>query len=192
MSQDAPVRKTEQRCLVRSVSAGRFPRPSARDLEPRRALRPAAARLTDPQNRKLAFVPGRTSQIASRMRLRVYSSRRRWHHPRHRQADTNNLAPRIGIAWDREGRRQNVGPRRGRNFLRQHHRQRVEHHGGQPALHAPTVHSYREDAVRSVSATSPAASGRSRSTTIRPTPSSRIRPRSSGRRSTSSGPKPTR
>ena len=55
--------KDRQRRLHQPVRAGRLPRPPARDAEPRRPLRPAVP-LTDPQDRKLAFVPGAQSQVS--------------------------------------------------------------------------------------------------------------------------------
>ena len=127
-TQDAPIRK---------IDSGTYFSVFAQDdfrIHPRVTLNlgiryDLQQPLTDPQDRKLAFVPGRKSTgVAERARGAALSGRRR-HQPRHRElgSQQHRSACRRGVGSER--RRTSVGPCGRRHLLRQHHRQRVEHDG---------------------------------------------------------------
>jgi hypothetical protein len=102
MSQDAPVRKTDNGAYISAFAQDDY------RVHPRLTLNLGVRYdlqfpYTDPQDRKLAFVPGQQSAInptAPRGLLfpgDTGVSRGIVH------TDTNNIAPRLGLAWDPQG-----------------------------------------------------------------------------------------
>ena len=187
MTQDAPVRKTDNGAYISLFAQDDYRIHPRRDAEPRPALRPAVPlhRSAEPQarvraRRAVAGVadgagsacssPATPASAAASSRPTTTTSRRASGSPGIRRGDG----------------RMSVRAARGR-LLRQHHRQRVEHDGRQPALHGAAAVPDREDAVRSVRQPARAASVRSRSSTIRRARDSRCRRRCSARRSISCG-----
>ena len=108
------------------------------------------------------------------------------------KTDKNNIAPRLGIAWDPKGDGR-MAVRAGFGIF---YGSITGNEWNTTADNQPfTVRQSFPDGLHACpirTGTCPAASARSRSTTTRPAPGSRCRPRSSDRRSTSSGPTPTR
>jgi hypothetical protein len=158
MTQDAPVRKTDNGAYFSAFAQDDF------RIHPRVTLNlgvryDVQMPYTDPQDRKLAFVPGQKSTINPTAPVGLLFpgdtgvSRGIVH------TDLNNIAPRLGVAWDPNGDGRTAGARVVRHVLRQHLRQRVEHHRRQSAVHRPAVVPDRLHTVRSVS--QPARRGRS-------------------------------
>ena len=191
MTQDAPVRKTDNGAYFSAFAQDDFRDSSARHLEPRRPLRRAVPvhRSAGPQARLRAGAEvGGQSDRAGRPAV----PRRCRREPRHRahRLQQHRAAPRRGVGS--EGRRPHGRARGVRHVLRQHHRQRVEHDRRQPAVHRPAVVPDRLHAVRSVS--QPARRRRSISVQLhtRRRRGSRCRRRCSVRRWTSCGRSATR
>ena len=149
MTQDAPVRKTDNGAYISLFAQDDFRISSKVTLN--LGLRyDLQFPYTDPENRKLAYVPGEQSQVSPTAPIGLLFpgdpgiSRGIVH------TDYNNIAPRVGVAWDPRGDGRMVGSGRRRRVLRQHYRQRVEHDGRQPALHGASAISDGEDALGSV------------------------------------------
>ena len=147
---------------------------------------------TDPENRKLAFVPGAAVAGVADRAGRPAVPRRPGHQPRHRQDRHQQHRPAPGDRLGSEGRRPDVGSRGRRRLLRQHHRQRVEHDRRQSAVHGAPAVPDGEDAGRSVR--QPARRRRPVPVHLRSGEPAlhAARRRSSVRRSISSGRTPTR
>jgi hypothetical protein len=102
MTQDAPIRKTDNGAYLSLFAQDdyRIHRRVTLNLGIRYDLQ---FPLTDPANRKLAFVPGQQSQVSPTAPVGLLFpgdpgiSRGIVH------TDTNNIAPRVGIAWDPRG-----------------------------------------------------------------------------------------
>ena len=191
MTQDAPIRKTDNGAYISLFAQDDF------RVHPRVTLNLGVRYdlqfpLTDPHDRKLAFVPGARSQVSPTAPEGLLFPGDPGISRGIVKTDYNNIAPRLGIAWDPSGDGRHGGARRRRHVLRQHHRQRVEHDRRQPAVHRPPVVPDRAARCPIRTATCRAASGRSRSSTTRRARASRCRRRCSGRRSTSCGRTPTR
>jgi hypothetical protein len=101
-TQDAPVRKTDNGAYISLFAQDDF------RIHPRVTLNLGVRYdlqfpYTDPQNRKLAFVPGKQSTVSPTAPIGLLFpgddgiSRGIVH------TDTNNIAPRVGIAWDPRG-----------------------------------------------------------------------------------------
>ena len=191
MTQDAPVRKTDNGAYISAFAQDDF-RIHSRvtlNLGVRYDLQ---FPFTDPQDRKLAFVPGQQSTVNPTAPVGLLFPGDTGVSRGIVQTDVNNIAPRLGVAWDPKGDGRTVGARGVRHVLRQHHRQRVEHDRRQPAVHRPAVVPDGVHAVRSVS--QPARRRRSVPVQLQPRRrrGSRCRRRCSGRRSTSCGRSATR
>jgi len=102
MTQDAPVRKTDNGAYLSAFAQDDF------RIHPRVTLNLGVRYdlqlpYTDPQNRKLAFVPGQQSVINPTAPVGLLFpgdagiSRGIVH------TDSNNIAPRLGVAWDPKG-----------------------------------------------------------------------------------------
>jgi hypothetical protein len=102
MTQDAPVRKTDNGIYLSAFAQDDF------RIHPRVTLNLGVRYdlqfpYTDPQDRKLAFVPGQKSTVNPTAPVGLLFpgdtgiSRGIVH------TDTNNIAPRLGIAWDPKG-----------------------------------------------------------------------------------------
>jgi hypothetical protein len=102
MTQDAPIRKTDNGAYISMFAQDDY------RIHPRVTLNLGVRYdlqfpLTDPANRKLAFVPGQQSQVSPTAPAGLLFpgdpgiSRGIVH------TDTNNIAPRVGIAWDPRG-----------------------------------------------------------------------------------------
>ena len=191
MTQDAPIRKTDNGWYLSLFAQDDWrvrPQPHP---EPRPALRPAvpADRPARPQAGLRAWPA--LDRVAHRTR-RPALPRRRRRQPRHREHRLQQRRAAPGPRLGSGGRRPHLDPRGLRQLLRQHHGQRVEHDGGQPAVHRAPVVPDRLHALRSV----PQPAGRRRALPVPLRPgrrrASRCRRRCSGRRSISSGPTRTR
>jgi len=102
MSQDAPVRKTDNGTYVSLFAQDDF------RVHPRVTLNLGVRYdlqfpLTDPQNRKLAFVPGARSQVSPNALEGLLFPGDPGIGRGIVKTDVNNLAPRLGIAWDPRG-----------------------------------------------------------------------------------------
>jgi hypothetical protein len=102
MTQDAPIRKTDNGAYISLFAQDDF------RIHPRVTLNLGLRYdlqfpFTDPQNRKLAFVPGQQSQVSPTAPVGLLFpgdpgiSRGIVH------TDYNNIAPRLGVAWDPRG-----------------------------------------------------------------------------------------
>ena len=102
MTQDAPIRKTDNGAYISLFAQDDY------RIHPRLTLNLGVRYdlqfpYTDPQNRKLAFVPGEQSQVSPTAPVGLLFpgdpgiSRGIVH------TDTNNIAPRVGLAWDPRG-----------------------------------------------------------------------------------------
>ena len=102
MTQDAPIRKTDNGAYISLFAQDDY------RMHPRLTLNLGVRYdlqfpYTDPQNRKLAFVPGEQSQVSPTAPVGLLFpgdpgiSRGIVH------TDTNNIAPRVGLAWDPRG-----------------------------------------------------------------------------------------
>ena len=191
MTQDAPVRKTDNGAYISAFAQDDF------RIHPRVTLNLGVRYdlqfpFTDPQDRKLALrawteVHGQSDRSGGPSVPRRHRRQPRHRHDRRQQ---HRPAPRRRLGS--EGRWPHGGARGVRHVLRQHHRQRVEHHGRQSALHRSTVVPHGLHAVRSVSQSARRRRVRSRSITLPGRLGSRCRRRCSGRPSTSSGRSATR
>jgi hypothetical protein len=102
MTQDAPVRKTDNGAYI-SLFAQDDWRIHSRvtlNLGVRYDLQ---FPFTDPDNRKLAFVPGRQSRVSPGAPLGLLFPGDEGISRGIVETDTNNIAPRLGIAWDPRG-----------------------------------------------------------------------------------------
>jgi carboxypeptidase family protein len=102
MSQDAPVRKTDNGAYVSAFAQDDF------RVHPRVTLNLGVRYdiqfpYTDPQNRKLAFVPGRQSVINPAAPVGLLFPGDAGVSRGIVKTDTNNIAPRLGFAWDPNG-----------------------------------------------------------------------------------------
>ena len=149
MTQDAPVRKTDNGAYFSAFVQDDF------RIHPRVTLNlgvryDVQMPLTDPQDRKLAFVPGQKSTINPTAPVGLLFPGDTGVGRGIVHTDVNNIAPRLGVAWDPNGDGRTGGARVVRHVLRQHLRQRVEHHRRQSAVHRPAVVPDRLHTVRSV------------------------------------------
>jgi Carboxypeptidase regulatory-like domain len=102
MTQDAPVRKTDNGAYISLFAQDDF------RIHPRLTLNLGVRYdlqfpFTDPQNRKLAFVPGQQSQVSPTAPLGLLFPGDPGISRGIVQTDINNIAPRLGIAWDPRG-----------------------------------------------------------------------------------------
>ncbi len=102
MTQDAPVRKTDNGAYISLFAQDDF------RVHPRVTLNLGLRYdlqfpLTDPQNRKLAFVPGQKSTVSPNAPAGLLFPGDTGVSRGIVKTDINNLAPRIGIAWDPKG-----------------------------------------------------------------------------------------
>jgi hypothetical protein len=102
MSQDAPVRKLDQGAYISLFAQDDF------RIHPRVTLNLGIRYdlqfpLTDPQNRKLAFVPGARSQVSPTALEGLLFPGDPGISRGIVKTDVNNIAPRLGIAWDPQG-----------------------------------------------------------------------------------------
>ena len=149
MTQDAPVRKTDNGAYISLFAQDDFRISSKVTLN--LGLRyDLQFPYTDPQNRKLAYVPGEQSQVSPTAPIGLLFPGDPGISRGIVKTDYNNIAPRVGVAWDPLGDGRMVGSSRRRRVLRQHYGQRVEHDGRQPALHGASAISDGEDALGSV------------------------------------------
>ena len=151
MTQDAPHPEDRTTARTSALFAQDDFRVHPRaDAEPRASATTCSSRYTDPQDRKLAYVPGQQSRCRPTAPEGLLFPVTTASAAASSRPTVNNIAPRLGVAWDPERRRAHGGPRRLRHVLRQHHRQRVEHDGRQPAVHRAPVVPDGLHAVRSV------------------------------------------
>src|SRR5947208_118577 len=102
MTQDAPVRKTDNGAYVSAFAQDDFrihPRVTL-NLGVRYALQ---FPFTDPQDRKLAFVPGRQSAVNPTAPVGLLFPGDTGVTRGIVKTDVNNIAPRVGFAWDPKG-----------------------------------------------------------------------------------------
>jgi Carboxypeptidase regulatory-like domain len=102
MTQDAPVRKTDNGSYISLFAQDDF-RIHSRvtlNLGVRYDLQ---FPFTDPDNRKLAFVPGQQSQVSPTAPVGLLFPGDPGISRGIVKTDTNNIAPRLGIAWDPRG-----------------------------------------------------------------------------------------
>jgi hypothetical protein len=102
MTQDAPVRKTDNGAYLSLFVQDDF------RVHPRVTLNLGLRYdlqfpFTDPQNRKLAFVPGQKSQVSSNAPVGLLFPGDPGISRGIVKTDKNNIAPRLGIAWDPRG-----------------------------------------------------------------------------------------
>ena len=102
MTQDAPIRKLDNGAYYSFFAQDDF------RIHPRVTLNLGVRYdlqqpLTDPQDRKLAFVPGRKSQIAPNAPEGLLFPGDEGIGRGIVQWDKNNIAPRLGVAWDPRG-----------------------------------------------------------------------------------------
>jgi hypothetical protein len=102
MTQDAPVRKTDNGTYLSLFAQDDF------RVHPRVTLNLGLRYdlqfpFTDPQDRKLAFVPGQKSQVSPNAPLGLLFPGDPGIPRGIARTDKNNLAPRLGIAWDPRG-----------------------------------------------------------------------------------------
>ena len=172
MTQDAPIRKIDSGAYFSVFAQDDF------RIHPRVTLNlgiryDLQQPLTDPQDRKLAFVPGRKSTgVAECARGTALPGRRR-HQPRHREVgpQQHRAARRPGVGSER--RRSPVRSRGRRHLLRQHHAA-TSGTRRQTTSRSRFASSFRRCSRYPIrTATSQAASGRSPSSTTRRARSSR-------------------
>ena len=99
MTQDAPIRKLDNGAYFSGFAQDDF------RIHPRVTLNlgiryDLQQPFTDPQNRKLAFVPGRKSQIAPNSPEGLLFPGDAGISRGIVKADKNNISPRVGLAWD--------------------------------------------------------------------------------------------
>jgi carboxypeptidase family protein len=102
MTQDAPVRKTDNGTYLSLFAQDDF------RIHPRVTLNLGLRYdlqfpFTDPQDRKLAFVPGQKSQVSPNAPVGLLFPGDPGIPRGIARTDKNNLAPRLGIAWDVSG-----------------------------------------------------------------------------------------
>jgi len=102
MTQDAPIRKTDRGTYISLFAQDDM------HVHPRVSLNLGVRYdlqfpLTDPQNRKLAFVPGAKSQVSPTALEGLLFPGDPGISKGIVKTDINNLAPRLGIAWDPMG-----------------------------------------------------------------------------------------
>jgi hypothetical protein len=102
MTQDAPVRKTDNGAYISLFAQDDY------RIHPRVTLNLGVRYdlqfpYTDPDNRKLAFVPGRQSQVSPTAPVGLLFPGDDGISRGIVKTDTNNVAPRVGIAWDPRG-----------------------------------------------------------------------------------------
>jgi hypothetical protein len=102
MTQDAPVRKTDNGAYISAFAQDDF------RIHPRLTLNLGVRYdlqfpFTDPENRKLAFVPGVQSQVSPTAPVGLLFPGDSGISRGIVKTDTNNIAPRLGIAWDPRG-----------------------------------------------------------------------------------------
>jgi hypothetical protein len=102
MTQDAPVRKTDNGTYLSLFAQDDF------RVHPRVTLNLGLRYdlqfpFTDPQDRKLAFVPGQKSQVSPNAPLGLLFPGDPGIPRGIARTDKNNIAPRLGIAWDPKG-----------------------------------------------------------------------------------------
>jgi hypothetical protein len=102
MTQDAPVRKTDNGAYISLFAQDDFRVTSRLTLN--LGLRyDLQFPLTDPQNRKLAFVPGQKSTVSPNAPVGLLFPGDTGVSRGIVKTDINNIAPRLGIAWDPKG-----------------------------------------------------------------------------------------
>ena len=102
MTQDAPVRKTDNGAYISAFAQDDF------RIHPRVTLNLGVRYdlqfpFTDPQNRKLAFVPGKQSTVNPTAPLGLLFPGDDGISRGIVKTDVNNIAPRLGVAWDPKG-----------------------------------------------------------------------------------------
>jgi hypothetical protein len=102
MTQDAPVRKTDNGAYISLFAQDDF------RIHPRLTLNLGVRYdlqfpYTDPDNRKLAFVPGRQSQVSPTAPVGLLFPGDDGISRGIVKTDTDNIAPRVGLAWDPRG-----------------------------------------------------------------------------------------
>jgi hypothetical protein len=102
MTQDAPVRKTDNGAYISLFAQDDF------RIHPRLTLNLGVRYdlqfpYTDPDDRKLAFVPGQQSQVSPNAPVGLLFPGDPGISRGIVKTDTNNIAPRLGIAWDPRG-----------------------------------------------------------------------------------------
>ena len=102
MTQDAPVRKTDNGAYISAFAQDDF------RIHPRLTLNLGVRYdlqfpFTDPQDRKLAFVPGQQSAINPTAPVGLLFPGDTGVSRGIVKTDVNNLAPRLGVAWDPKG-----------------------------------------------------------------------------------------
>ena len=102
MTQDAPIRKTDNGAYISLFAQDDY------RIHPRLTLNLGVRYdlqfpYTDPQNRKLAFVPGQQSQVSPTAPAGLLFPGDPGISRGIAPTDTNNIAPRAGLAWDPRG-----------------------------------------------------------------------------------------
>ncbi len=138
MTQDAPVRKLDNGGYISLFAQDDY------RIHPRLTLNLGVRYdlqlpYTDPDNRKLAFVPGAQSTVSPTAPVGLLFPGDDGVSRGIVKTDKNNIAPRLGTGVGSVRRRTHVGACGVRHVLRQHHRQRVEHDGRQSAVHRAAV-----------------------------------------------------
>jgi hypothetical protein len=101
-TQDAPVRKTDNGAYISLFAQDDY------RIHPRLTLNLGVRYdlqfpFTDPQNRKLAFVPGQQSQVSPTAPIGLLFPGDPGISRGIVKTDSNNIAPRLGLAWDPRG-----------------------------------------------------------------------------------------
>jgi hypothetical protein len=102
MTQDAPIRKTDNGAYISAFAQDDF------RIHPRVTLNLGVRYdlqfpYTDPQNRKLAFVPGQQSTVSPTAPVGLLFPGDAGVSRGIVKTDANNIAPRLGMAWDPKG-----------------------------------------------------------------------------------------
>ena len=151
MTQDAPIRKLDNGGYYSFFAQDDFRVHPRVTLNLGRPLRPAAAATPIRRTASWRSCPGMKSTVSPNAPEGLLFPGRSGHQPRHRRRPTRTTSRR---AWASRGIRRGDGRMSvraaRRHLLRQHHRQRVEHHGRQSAVHRPPVVPDGEDAFRSL------------------------------------------
>ncbi len=185
MTQDAPIRKTDNGAYISLFAQDDY------RVHPRVTLNLGVRYdlqfpLTDPDDRKLAFVPGAKSQVSPTALEGLLFPGDPGISRGIVKTDVNNIAPRLGFAWDPRGDgRMAVRAGAGIFYGSITGNEWNTTADNQPFTVRQSFPTVRRCPIRT--ATFPAVSHRFRSPTIRRTRGSRCRRRCSVPRSTSSG-----